>query len=266
MVGRSDAAHFVPPHVSRDVLIERRQLAIAPVLVQDVELQHLTLDLKVIECRHGVGIVASPAHHSAQFVPDAANNEILLGRTHAKAQPDSGNIFLSELRFPRTRLNVARKRSAHSLLVDCHSRNRRRLRQPGHDDRQRIGPSGVFNEDALELAGAGLSRSARHDQIAVIESRCLLVLIRRASIRIHVRHYETDAVRPELAVHKSQRRRIGAIGAIDSPNRIAPDRELIRYAPRPGPFSIRRDSRRHPRQRPRGPIPTRPEAKQTALF
>jgi hypothetical protein len=64
--------------------------------VEDVELQCVTLDLEIIQRRHGVGIITSPAHHSTQLVTNLANDEILLGSTHTKAEPNSDHVFLSQ--------------------------------------------------------------------------------------------------------------------------------------------------------------------------
>jgi len=61
----------------------------------------------------------------------------------------------------------------------------------------------------------------------VIEPGGRAVLIDGAAVRIHVGDYEVHAVRSVFAIHKSQRRRIRIIRAIDAPDRIAPDRELI---------------------------------------
>ena len=96
MVRSSSAAKFIPANVTRDVFRERSELSVAPVLVEDVELQCVALDLEVVQCRHSVGVVASPAHHSAELATNFANDEVLLGSTYAKAEPNSGNVFLSE--------------------------------------------------------------------------------------------------------------------------------------------------------------------------
>src|SRR5580693_5222562 len=84
MIHRGGTAKFVPSHVGRDVFIERRELAVAPVFVEDIELQDAILDLEIVQCRHGVGVVASSADHSTQLVANLANDEVLLGRTYAK--------------------------------------------------------------------------------------------------------------------------------------------------------------------------------------
>src|SRR5580704_12494341 len=127
MIHRGSTAKFVPSHVGRDMFIERRQLAVAPVFVEDIELQDATLDLEIVQCRHGVGVVTSSADHSTKLVANLANDEVLLGRTYAKTEPDSDNIFLRQRRLPRARLNVARPRSSHALLVDGHGGNGRSL-------------------------------------------------------------------------------------------------------------------------------------------
>ena len=96
MVRRCGAAKFIPANVTRNVLRERSELPIAPIFVEDVELQRVTLDLEIVQCRHGVGVVASPAHHSAELATNFANDEVLLGSTYAKPEPNSDNIFLGE--------------------------------------------------------------------------------------------------------------------------------------------------------------------------
>ena len=154
MVHRGSAAHFIPSDVSRDVLVERRHNTIAPVFMEDVEFQYVTLDLEVVQRRHGVGVVASSAHHSAELVANLANDEVLFGRAYAKAQPHSDHVFLGQLRFPGPGLNVARGGRAHALLIDCHGGNRRTLGKSGHNDRQRVRSPGIFNESALEFAAA----------------------------------------------------------------------------------------------------------------
>jgi hypothetical protein len=84
MIHRGSTAKFVPSHVGRDVLVERRQFAVAPVFVEDIELQDATLDLEIVQCRHSVGVVTSSADHSTKLVANLANDEVLLGRTYAK--------------------------------------------------------------------------------------------------------------------------------------------------------------------------------------
>ena len=226
MVHRSGAAHFIPAYVSGDVFIERWQLAIAPVFVEDVKFQHVTLDLEVIQRRHRVGIVTSSADHSTELVADFANDEILLGRAYAKAKPGSNHVLLGQRGFPWTRLNVARGRSAHALLVDGHGGNRRSLGKNGHNDRQRIGAPGIFHQCALEF-GAICASGARYNQIAAIEPGCRGVLIRGASVRIHVRDHESETVGPELAIDKGQRGRVRAIGAIDASHLVPTNGEFI---------------------------------------
>jgi hypothetical protein len=94
MVCRSRASKFIPSNVTCDVLIESRQLPIAPVFMEDVELQCVTLDLEVVQCRHSVRVVTSPAHHSAELVANLANDEVLLRRAYAEAEPNADNVFL----------------------------------------------------------------------------------------------------------------------------------------------------------------------------
>ena len=127
MVRRGGEAHFIPADMSRHVLIECRQFSVAPVFMEDVELECVALDLEVVQCRHGVGVVTGPADHSAELVTDLANDEVLLGRTYSKAQPHSDDVFLRQRRFPRARLNVPRARRSHALLVDGHGGNGRSL-------------------------------------------------------------------------------------------------------------------------------------------
>jgi len=52
---------------------------------------------KVVQRGHAVGIVTRPAYRSAQLVANLANDEVLLGSAHAKAQPDSDYVFLDRL-------------------------------------------------------------------------------------------------------------------------------------------------------------------------
>src|SRR5579863_2892029 len=94
MVRRRGTAHFVPSDVSGDVLVKRRQLPVAPVFMEDVELQCLALDFEVVQCRHGVGVIAGPADHTAELVANFLNDEVLLGGACAKAQPDPDNVLL----------------------------------------------------------------------------------------------------------------------------------------------------------------------------
>ena len=96
MVRRGRAAKFIPANVTGDVLGERSQFPAAPIFLEDVELQCVTADLEVVQCCHGVGVVTSPAHHSAEPVTNLANDEVLLGSPYAKAQPNADHIFLSQ--------------------------------------------------------------------------------------------------------------------------------------------------------------------------
>ena len=85
MVGGGGTPHLVPPDVSRDVLVERRQFSVTPVFVQDVEFQRVALDFEVVQRRHGVGVVAGPADHAAELVAHLLNDEVLLGRAHCQS-------------------------------------------------------------------------------------------------------------------------------------------------------------------------------------
>jgi len=96
MVRRSRAPQFIPSNVTRNMLNERSQLPVAPIFVEDVELQYVTLNLEIVQCGHGVGVVTSPAHHSTQLVANLANNEVLLGSTDTKAEPNSDHVFLGQ--------------------------------------------------------------------------------------------------------------------------------------------------------------------------
>lgn len=94
MVYRGSAPHFIPSDMRRDVLVKGRQFPVAPVLVEDVELQRVALDFEVVQCRHGVGVIARSAYHAAELVADFPDDEVLLGRAGAKAQPDPDNVLL----------------------------------------------------------------------------------------------------------------------------------------------------------------------------
>ena len=94
MVRSGSEAHFIPSDMSRDVFIESRYFTVAPVFVEDVELQSVALDFEVVQRRHRVGVVASPAHHSPQLVADLSNDEVLLGGAHSVTQPHSDDVFL----------------------------------------------------------------------------------------------------------------------------------------------------------------------------
>ena len=96
MVRRGSAPKLIPSDVTCDVLIEGGQIPVAPVFMEDVELQCVTQDLEVVQCRHGVRVITSPAHHSTELVANLANDEVLLGRTYAEAEPNADNIFLCQ--------------------------------------------------------------------------------------------------------------------------------------------------------------------------
>jgi hypothetical protein len=96
MVRRGRAAKFIPADMTGNVFREGSELPIAPIFVEDVELQCVTLDFEIVQCRHGVGVVASPAHHSAELITNLANDEVLFGSTYAKAEPNSHNVFLGQ--------------------------------------------------------------------------------------------------------------------------------------------------------------------------
>jgi hypothetical protein len=80
---------------------------------------------------------------------------------------------------------------------------------------------------ALELSATSGTGDAGHDQIAVVKPSRRLILIVGAAVSVHVTYDEGDAICPELAIDKGQRGRICAIGAINTPDLIASDRELI---------------------------------------
>jgi len=52
------------------VFVERREFAVGPVLVKNIEPQHVAFDDEVIESRHRIRVVARAAHHAAQLVAD----------------------------------------------------------------------------------------------------------------------------------------------------------------------------------------------------
>ena len=87
MVCPGSQSQFVPPDVRGDMFRERRQFTVAPIFVEDVELQSVALKLEVIQCGHGVGVIASPADHAAKLVADFLDDEELLRRAYAIAQP-----------------------------------------------------------------------------------------------------------------------------------------------------------------------------------
>ena len=115
MVCRGSTPHFIPSDVRGDMLVERRQLPVAPVLMEDVELQRVALDFEVVQCRHGVRVVAGPTDHTAELVADFLNDEVLLGRACAKAQPDPDHVLPGQPRLPWSGLNIARCRRSHAL-------------------------------------------------------------------------------------------------------------------------------------------------------
>ena len=140
-----------------------------PVFVKDVELQRVALDLEIVQRRHRVGIVTRPADHATQLVADFADDEVLLRRADTEAKPGADDVFLGQLQFPGTRLNVSRSRRPHALLVDSNSGNGRSLGKSRHDDRQRIRSPRILDQRALEPAPARAAGGAGHDQLAVIE-------------------------------------------------------------------------------------------------
>src|ERR1700680_289347 len=98
--------------------------------MEDVELQGVSSDFEVIQCGHGVGVITSPADHAAKLVAHFLNDEVLLGRAYAIAQPYPNDVLLGQRRLPWSRLDI---RCAwgrpDALLINGHSGNRRSLRK-----------------------------------------------------------------------------------------------------------------------------------------
>src|SRR4030095_11463174 len=100
------APHLIPTDVRGDVFVERRQVAVRPVLVEDIELERVTFNLEIVECGHRVWVVARTAYHAPQLVADLLDDKELLRRTDAESRPHTDYILFGYLRFPRTGLNV----------------------------------------------------------------------------------------------------------------------------------------------------------------
>ena len=64
-------AHLVHSDPGDDVAAERQHVAVAPVLVDDVELERVAADPEVLQRPVGIGIVAPPAGEAEQPVAGA---------------------------------------------------------------------------------------------------------------------------------------------------------------------------------------------------
>src|SRR5215469_13000073 len=114
MIRRSREPQFVPPHMCCDMLGERRDLAVAPVFMQDVELQRVALNFEIVERRHRVRVIASAANHTAQLTSDLPDNEVLLRRADAVAEPHAHYVLVRQIRFPWAGLDISRTRRANA--------------------------------------------------------------------------------------------------------------------------------------------------------
>src|SRR6185503_3704556 len=94
MIGGRRTSHLVPAHVRGHVFVERRDIAVGPVLVEDVERQRVAFDLEIIERGHRVRVVTRAAYHAAELVADLLDDEELLGCADAESQPHTDDIFL----------------------------------------------------------------------------------------------------------------------------------------------------------------------------
>jgi hypothetical protein len=90
-----------------------------------------------------------------------------------------------------------------------------------------LGSLDTMTGSGLEPAAARGAAGTGHDQFAVIEPGSGPVLISGAAVHIDMCYYEGNAICSKLAINKGQRRRIRAICAVDAPDCIAADRELI---------------------------------------
>src|SRR5262249_10258427 len=78
-----------------------------------------------------------------------------------------------------------------------------------------------------EVVPASCAARASHDQTALAELRDRLVLVCRAAVRLHMGDLERDPIGSERPVNERQRSRVGAIGAVHSPNRRTANREFV---------------------------------------
>ena len=118
-------------------------------------------------------------------------------------------------------------RRPHTLLVDSDGRDRRSLGEYGHDYRQRVRPPGIFNKSTLELAAARtplvpVTIRLPWSNLAVALSSYAVLPSAFTCVTA-----KGDAIRPELAIDKSQRGGIRAIRAINASDLISANRELI---------------------------------------
>ena len=94
MIRGRRAAQLVPADMTGDVLVERRQFAVRPVLVEDVELQRVALDPEIVERRHRVRVVARAADHAAQRVADLLDDEVLFRRADPEYRCTANREFV----------------------------------------------------------------------------------------------------------------------------------------------------------------------------
>src|SRR5262245_35910661 len=131
MVRTCHASHFVPAYVCSDVLVERGELPIRPVLLKDDESQRVAFKDAVVERGHRVWVVARAAHHAAKFLADFLNDEDLLRRSDTESQPHSDHILLGQLRLPWPWLDVGQAVRAIRVSASRVRRNRRSLWKNG---------------------------------------------------------------------------------------------------------------------------------------
>ena len=174
------------------------------------------------------GLSHVPHTMPRSLLPTFLMMKILLRRADAESEPHADDVFLGQLRLPRTRLNIGKPVRAVRVPAGGVARHWWTiLRKHRHLHRNGIRSVRIFDQHTLELAAAGRAARAGDDQAPLAELRDRLVLVRRAAVRLHMGDLERDAVGSERPIDERQRRRIGAIRAVDAPDRRAANREFV---------------------------------------
>src|SRR5690606_30347483 len=84
--------HFIHRDMRGDVAGKRQHAPLAPVLMDDIELQRVAIDPEVLQRAEGIRVVAPPAGQPEQRAFRPPDDEILLVHAGAETDPDPDYI------------------------------------------------------------------------------------------------------------------------------------------------------------------------------
>src|SRR6185295_6045092 len=79
----------------------------------------------------------------------------------------------------------------------------------------------------FELTAAASATRTGHSETTLLERRDCFVFVRGAAVRVHMRDLEPDPVGSKRSIDERERRRVGAVGAVNAPDRRSANRELV---------------------------------------